>query len=86
MTGLTGLREKTKTESFWGLVMKISINGNNSEYPGLPTLGELLRSLGIDPKKVAVERNLRVVPRSLMESEPVEPGDALEIVRLVGGG
>ncbi len=66
--------------------MKITINGNSSEYSGLPNLGELLRSLGIDPKKVAVERNLRVVPRSLMESERVESGDAFEIVRLVGGG
>ena len=66
--------------------MKITINGKSSQYPGLPTLGELLRSLGIDPKKVAVERNLSIVPRSLMESEPVESGDALEIVRLVGGG
>jgi thiamine biosynthesis protein ThiS len=66
--------------------MKISINGKICEYSGLPTLSELLFSLGIDPKKVAVERNLRVVPRSLMESEPVESGDAFEIVRLVGGG
>jgi len=66
--------------------MKVTINGNNSEYSGPPTLGELLRSLGIDPKKVAVERNLIIVPRSLMDSEPVEPGDAFEIVRLVGGG
>jgi len=66
--------------------MKISVNGNNSEYSGLPTLSEFLRSLGIDPKKVAVERNLGVVPRSLMESEPVESVDAFEIVRLVGGG
>jgi thiamine biosynthesis protein ThiS len=66
--------------------MKISINGKSSEYSGLPTLSELLRSLGIDPKKVAVERNLRIVPRNLMESEPVETGDAFEIVRLVGGG
>jgi thiamine biosynthesis protein ThiS len=66
--------------------MRISINGKISEYSGLPILGELLRSLGIDPKKVAVERNLGVVPRSLMESEPVESGDAFEIVRLVGGG
>ncbi|MGA2939812.1 MAG: sulfur carrier protein ThiS [Syntrophobacteraceae bacterium] len=66
--------------------MRISINGKSSEYSGLPTLSELLRSLGIDPKKVAVERNLRVVPRSLMDSEPVESGDSLEIVRLVGGG
>ncbi|MGA3118380.1 MAG: sulfur carrier protein ThiS [Syntrophobacteraceae bacterium] len=66
--------------------MKISINGKLSEYSGPPTLSELLCSLGIDPKKVAVERNLRIVPRSLMESEPVESGDAFEIVRLVGGG
>ncbi len=66
--------------------MKISINGKISEYSGLPTLSELLFSLGTDPKKVAVERNLRVVPRSLMESEPVESGDAFEIVKLVGGG
>ena len=66
--------------------MKISVNGKSSEYSGLPTLSEFLRSLGIDPKKVAVERNLGVVPRSLMESEPVESVDAFEIVRLVGGG
>ncbi len=66
--------------------MEITVNGNSSEYLGLPTLGELLRSLGIDPKKVAVERNLRIVHRGLMESEPVESGDAFEIVRLVGGG
>jgi thiamine biosynthesis protein ThiS len=66
--------------------MIISINGESSEYSGLPTLGELLRSLGIDSKKVAVERNLRVVQPSLIESEPVESGDSLEIIRLVGGG
>ena len=66
--------------------MKITINGKSSQYPGLPTLGELLRSLGIDPKKVAVERNLGVVPRSLMECEPVEAGDEFELIRLVGGG
>jgi len=66
--------------------MKISVNGKSSEYSGLPILRELLRSLGIDPKKVAVERNFRIVPRSLMECEPVESGDEFEIIRLVGGG
>ena len=38
--------------------MYIKINGKSSEYPGPPTLCELLRFLDIDPKKVAVERNL----------------------------
>ena len=66
--------------------MKISINGKSSDYSGLPLLGELLRSLDVDPKEVAVERNLKIVPRNLMEREPVESGDQFEIIRLVGGG
>ncbi|MGC9965788.1 MAG: sulfur carrier protein ThiS [Syntrophobacteraceae bacterium] len=66
--------------------MLITINGKSSEYSGPPTLSELLRFLDIDPKKVAVERNLGIVPRSRIEDEAVEPGDELEIIRLVGGG
>jgi len=73
---------------FWERIfdMKISINGESSDYLGPPVLGELLRSLEIDPKEVAVERNLRIVPRGLMEGEPVESEDQFEIIRLVGGG
>ncbi len=48
--------------------------------------GRPFGSPGIDPEKVAVERNLGVVPRSLMECEPVESGDEFEVIRLVGGG
>jgi thiazole synthase len=66
--------------------MQITINGKSSEYSGPPTLCELLRSLGIDPTKVAVERNLKIVARSRIEDEAVEAGDAFEIIRLVGGG
>ncbi len=66
--------------------MKISINGEDSEYTGAPVLGELLRFLGIDPKQVAVERNRGIVPRKEMESQSVEAGDEFEIIRLVGGG
>ena len=66
--------------------MLVSINGKSREYAGLPALGDLLRSLGVDPQKVAVERNLKVVPRSLMECEPVQADDEFEIIRLVGGG
>ncbi len=66
--------------------MQIQINGQNREYLGQPSLGELLRSLGINPKSVAVERNLRVLARDDIEAEPVAPGDAFEIIRLVGGG
>ena len=66
--------------------MEITINGKSSEYSGPPTLGELLRFLGIDQKKVAVERNLKIIVQSQLEGETVEQGDAFEIIRLVGGG
>jgi len=66
--------------------MKVSVNGKSSEYSGPPVLGELLRSLGIDSRHVAVERNMKVISRNMLESEPVEPGDEFEIIRLVGGG
>jgi thiamine biosynthesis protein ThiS len=66
--------------------MRIKINGESSEYSGPPTLCELLRSLDIDFNKVAVERNLVIVPRSRIEDEAIEPGDEFEIIRLVGGG
>lgn len=66
--------------------MEIRINGENRTYGGPPKLVELLRHLGVNPKTVAVERNLRILARSEIEAEPVEPGDAFEIIRLVGGG
>ena len=50
------------------------------------TIAELVRELGFDPVRVAVERNLEVVPRSTIEEVAVEDGDDYEIVRFVGGG
>lgn len=66
--------------------MEIKVNGENRQYAGAPVLGELLRCLGIEPKSVAVERNLRILARGEIETEPVEPGDSFEIIRMVGGG
>jgi thiamine biosynthesis protein ThiS len=66
--------------------MEIKINGENHEYAGPAVLGDLLRSLGINPKSVAIERNMRILARNEIEIEPVEPGDSFEIIRLVGGG
>lgn len=66
--------------------MEITINGEKRQYSGPPLLGELLRSLEINPKAVAVEHNMRILARSAIETEPLEPGDSLEIIRLVGGG
>jgi thiazole synthase len=66
--------------------MKISINGKDTDYSGTPVLGELLRSLGIDPERVAVERNRGIVSRAEMQSLRLVAGDELEIIRFVGGG
>ena len=53
---------------------------------GPMTISELLREIGLDPLRVAVERNLAVVPRSLLPETAVEDGDDYEIVHIVGGG
>ena len=50
------------------------------------TLAEMLTELGLDARKVAVERNVEIVPRGTFEEVRVEEGDRLEIVHFVGGG
>jgi thiazole synthase/sulfur carrier protein len=46
----------------------------------------LVDALGLDPRKVAVERNLEIVPRSAYLKTPLADGDRIEIVQFVGGG
>ena len=50
------------------------------------SLADLAADLGLAPEKVAVERNLSVVPRSTLAQVLVEDGDEIEIVHFVGGG
>ena len=67
-------------------MIEIVLNGERRGVdPGL-TLEQLLKKLELPLTRVAVERNRRVVPRGRYASEPVEAGDRLEIVTLVGGG
>ena len=54
--------------------------------PGEITVAEMVNELGLDPQRVAVERNLEIVPRSTLGEVCVEDGDDLEIVHFVGGG
>ena len=53
---------------------------------GTPTVADLVTELGLDRRKVAVERNLEIVPRSLHETVRLADGDRIEIVQFVGGG
>ncbi|WP_300397557.1 sulfur carrier protein ThiS [uncultured Sphingobium sp.] len=66
--------------------ISIRINGEHRRVREGLTLAELASELGFTPEKVAVERNLEVVPRSTLADVRVEDGDELEIVHFVGGG
>ncbi|MEG3179881.1 sulfur carrier protein ThiS [Sphingomonas sp. LT1P40] len=64
----------------------ITVNGEHRRVMGGISLAGLANELGLVPEKVAVERNLEVVPRSTLGQVLVEDGDEIEIVHFVGGG
>jgi len=66
--------------------MILTINGENRTVGELASLAALVASLGLDPRKVAVERNLEIVPRSAYAQTPIAEGDRIEIVHFIGGG
>jgi thiamine biosynthesis protein ThiS len=65
--------------------MRLTINGEAREAQA-PTVAALVAELGLDGRKVAVERNLEIVPKSLYGETPLSDGDRLEIVHFIGGG
>jgi sulfur carrier protein len=67
-------------------VMTISVNGENRAAKPGATVVDLLRELGLDSGRVAIERNLEILPRSQWPETHVAPGDRYEIVQFVGGG
>lgn len=64
----------------------IQLNGDPHTAEAGMSIADLVRSLELDPSKVAVERNREIVPRSTLADVQVTEGDALEIVHFVGGG
>ena len=64
----------------------IRVNGEHRRIVGGASFADLANELGLDPAKVAVERNLVIVPRSTLANVMVEDGDEIEIVTFVGGG
>lgn len=66
--------------------MHITLNGNAREFPLDTTVIEVLQILGYAGKRVAVERNGEIVPKSQHDSTILKDGDQIEIVAAVGGG
>ncbi|MDP1528373.1 MAG: sulfur carrier protein ThiS [Rhodoferax sp.] len=65
--------------------MRIQVNGEHREVAAA-TIVALVEELGLDVRKVAVERNLEIVPRSLHATTALAAGDRIELVQFVGGG
>ena len=66
--------------------IQIVVNGETREVPEGLEVSALLSHLGLPAARVAIERNLEILPRSAWGTTSVRPGDRFEIVHLVGGG
>ena len=65
--------------------MRLTVNGEPQTLD-VSTIAALVSALSLDRRKVAVERNLEIVPRSLFAETALADGDRIEIVQFVGGG
>ena len=66
--------------------MRVTINGEERGFDAPITVDKMLSEIGLESKKVAVERNLELVPKSAYGDTAVEDGDKFEIVHFIGGG
>lgn len=68
------------------IIMDIILNGQRHEIPDQTTASELLQSLGLGERRLALEINCEIVPRSQFEQHRIHTGDRVEIVQAIGGG
>ena len=66
--------------------MNLTVNGELRRFDALASVTDLVAALGLDGRKVAVERNLEIVPRSAYGRTHLADGDRIEIVHFIGGG
>ena len=66
--------------------MKIILNGNSKELPNPYSVLDLLQELHLAEKRLAVELNGEIVPRSTFEEKALKENDKVEIVHAIGGG
>ena len=67
-------------------VITVSLNGETRQFDSPIKVAQLLDQLGLTGKRLAVEQNGEIVPKSQHAETAVEDGDSLEIVVAVGGG
>jgi sulfur carrier protein len=67
-------------------VISLTVNGQERQLPDTSRISQLLDEMQLTNKRLAVEKNGEIVPRSRFSEEMLRPGDVLEIVVAVGGG
>ncbi len=67
-------------------VITVSINGATRQLPDSTGVAALIEVMGLTGKRIALERNGEIVPRSLFAAQQLADGDKLEVVVAVGGG
>jgi len=66
--------------------MNITLNGESRELPDAATVAQMLVLLGYGERRVAVELNRAVVPKSRHATQALAEGDRIEIIQAIGGG
>jgi len=66
--------------------LTIVVNGETRRVGANANIASLIEELGLDRRKLAVERNREIVPRSRYEATPLTDRDQIEIVHFIGGG
>lgn len=79
--GLLGLRRLQRAVG-----VQIVVNGENTAVADHATIAQLIEQLGLTGKRIAIEINQTIVPRSAHASTVLQSGDCVEIVHAIGGG
>ena len=66
--------------------MQIILNGTEKNFQDQISIATLIKELGLDERKIAVERNREIVPKTEFNSVSLCEGDKIEIVHFIGGG
>ncbi len=68
------------------VTLNVTINGERRSFPAASTLLDIVRALGLEPERVAIELNRAIVKREFWTSTAIDEGAEIEIVQFVGGG
>lgn len=68
------------------MTIELTINGQLQRFDGVLTVAAMMAQMGLEARKVAIERNGAIVPRSQHGVVMLEGGDVVEIVEFIGGG